>query len=98
MLSDTKSVIVVDDALPHGIATHAIAYLAVILDQRMHDCVRPDVVDSRGEIHTGMAEVALPILQAPRNALKQLWSVAQTAAHPLPLASSVFHCRIAARS
>lgn len=72
MSGETKSVIVVDSELSVGVVANAVAYLGVTLGQRMEDCLRPDVVDSAGQTHAGMAQVVLPILQAPREALTQI--------------------------
>lgn len=72
MSGEIKSVIVVDSELPVGVVANTVAYLGVTLGQRMEDCLRPDVVDSAGQTHAGMAQVVLPILQAPREALTQI--------------------------
>ncbi|MCU0495229.1 MAG: DUF2000 domain-containing protein [Chloroflexaceae bacterium] len=77
MTDDSKTVIIVASALPPGIAANTIAYLALTLGQRMEQRLRPDVPDSSGTMHAGMAEVVLPILQAPGDRLKQLHTSAR---------------------
>jgi len=77
-MDETKSVIIVDNALPLGIMANAIAFLSVTLGQRVENRIGPDVMDSTGSMHAGVPEYVLPILQASRG---ELAGLRDTASH-----------------
>jgi hypothetical protein len=65
-----KCTIVIDDALPTGLAMNAAAVLALSLgDVYGESALGPDVKDRDGRVHPAIIEVPLPILKADTQAL-----------------------------
>ncbi len=60
-----RSVVVVDEALPPGLAANAAAVLAVSLGATAPDLVGDDLVDADGDRHPGLITTGLPVLRAP---------------------------------
>jgi hypothetical protein len=67
-----RVVIVVDDALPPGLAANAAAVVAFTLGVRLPSLCGPDVVDADGRVHAGFIPIGVPILRAPAGALAAL--------------------------
>ena len=61
----TKCVMVLDDALPQGLAANAASVLALTLGRHIDAIIGPDVVDASGATHTGITTTPIPILVAP---------------------------------
>jgi hypothetical protein len=60
-----KCAIVIDDALPTGLAMNAAAVLALSVgDVFGESLLGPDVKDRDGRVHPGITDVPLPILKA----------------------------------
>ncbi|HEY1480906.1 MAG TPA: DUF2000 domain-containing protein [Gaiellales bacterium] len=64
-----RCVIVVDDALPVGLAANAAAVLSLTLGARASGLIGGDVVDADGSVHPGLIDRGLPILRAPASQL-----------------------------
>lgn len=67
-----RCVIVVDDALPAGLAANAAAVLAVTVGARTPHVVGADLVDADGGTHPGLIPIGLPVLAAGADALPAL--------------------------
>jgi hypothetical protein len=67
-----RCVIVVDEALPAGLAANAAAVLAVTLGAREPELVGDDIVDGDDRVHAGLFRAGLPILKAARTELRRL--------------------------
>jgi hypothetical protein len=66
-----KCAIVIDDALPTGLAMNAAAVLALSIgDAYGESALGPDVKDRDGQVHYAITEVPLPILKADTQALR----------------------------
>ena len=63
--ASARCVIVLDDALPPGLAANAAAVLAVTLGARAPGVLGPDIDDADGGRHPGLIDRGLPILKAP---------------------------------
>jgi hypothetical protein len=76
-----KCAIVIDDALPTGLAMNAAAVLALSIgDAYGESALGPDVKDRDGQVHYAITEVPLPILKADTQALRGI--VAKALAEP----------------
>jgi len=65
-----KCAIVIDDALPTGLAMNAAAVLALSIgDAYGETALGPEVKDRDGQVHAAITEVPLPILKADTQAL-----------------------------
>jgi hypothetical protein len=60
----TRTVVVIDRALPKGLAANAAAVLALTLGARRPALVGPDFHDGAGEHHPGLFPAGLPVLGA----------------------------------
>jgi hypothetical protein len=67
-----RCVVVVDDALPAGLAANAAAALALTLGATVAGLIGEELVDADGERHPGLIPHGLPVLAAPRDALPEL--------------------------
>jgi hypothetical protein len=65
-------VIVVDEALPPGLAANAAAVVAFTLGAQLPDLRGPDVADADGAVLPGLIPIGLPILRAGAGALTAL--------------------------
>jgi len=72
-------VVVVDPALPLGLAANAVAVLALTLGARIPRILGPDVPDASGHHHPGLIPFGLPVLAAPGADLVRLRSSALAA-------------------
>ena len=67
-----RCIIVVDEALPAGLAANAAAVLALTLGAREPGLVGADLIDADEEAHPGLIPIGLPVLRAPRDELGRL--------------------------
>jgi hypothetical protein len=67
-----RLVVVVDEALPAGLAANAAAVLAFTLGAQLPEFVGADYADADGAVHAGLIPVGLPILRAPGATLPAL--------------------------
>jgi hypothetical protein len=67
-----RHVIVVDEALPTGLAANAAAVLGITLGARIPGLVGDDFVDGDRRAHAGLIPFGLPVLRAPRPELATL--------------------------
>jgi hypothetical protein len=76
-----KCAIVVDGALPAGLAMNAAAVLAFSLGHTYgHSVLGPDVKDQDGQVHRAITAAPIPILRSDAPGLKEL--VAKAGADP----------------
>lgn len=67
-----KCVLVIDGALPAGVAANTAAILGITLGKRFPEIVGPDVADAAGRIHAGITGSPIPILKGDRALLRDL--------------------------
>jgi hypothetical protein len=67
-----RCVIVVDEALPAGLAANAAAVVALTLGAREPALAGPDLVDADDGVHPGLIPMGLPVLTAPQDDLRRL--------------------------
>jgi hypothetical protein len=67
-----RCVVVVDEALPPGLAANAAAVLALTLGATVDGLVGAALVDADGRVHPGLIPRGLPVLAAPRTLLGEL--------------------------
>jgi uncharacterized protein YjeT (DUF2065 family) len=73
-MESVKCVIVVDRDLPMGLKANAAAALALSLGSRVgEDLIGPDTADRDGRRHPGITRIGLPILEAPAEAVKEIY-------------------------
>lgn len=70
--SGQKCVLVIDGALPAGVAANTAAILGITLGKRFPEIVGPDVADAAGRVHTGITGSPIPILKGDRALLHDL--------------------------
>jgi hypothetical protein len=71
-----RCVIVVDQALPPGLAGNAAAVLALSVGATFSALPGQDLVDADGSQHPGLIPMGLPVLAAPGDRLTQLRTAA----------------------
>jgi hypothetical protein len=67
-----RCVVVVDEALPAGLAANAAAVLALTLGATIDGLQGGDLVDADGHAHPGLIPFGLPVLAAARPVLAEL--------------------------
>jgi hypothetical protein len=67
-----RCVIVVDEALPPGLAANAAAMVALTLGATVDGLPGPDLVDADGHVHPGLIADGIPILAASRAQVSEL--------------------------
>jgi hypothetical protein len=67
-----RCVIVVDEALPPGLAANAAAMVALTLGATVESLPGADLVDADGNAHPGLVAAGIPILAAAREHLPDL--------------------------
>jgi hypothetical protein len=67
-----RCVVVVDEALPAGLAANAAAVLAFTLGARLPGLIGEDYADADGSAHPGLIPFGVPVLRAPGEHLGQL--------------------------
>ncbi len=74
-----RYVLVLDEALPPGLAANAAAVLALSIGARFPGLPGPDLVDADAAVHPGLIPMGLPVLSAPADRLGALRATAFTA-------------------
>jgi hypothetical protein len=72
-----RCVIVVDEALPPGLAANAAAMVALTLGATVRGLPGADLVDADGNAHPGLIPAGIPILAASRRQLSDLHASAE---------------------
>jgi uncharacterized protein DUF2000 len=67
-----RCVVVVDEALPAGLAANAAAVLAFTLGARLPGLIGEDFADADGMAHPGLIPFGVPVLGAPVDRLAEL--------------------------
>ncbi|MBS7008139.1 DUF2000 domain-containing protein [Anaerostipes sp.] len=67
-----KCAVVVDEALPSGIAVNTGVILGLTMGKHMPEAIGPDVRDGDGNEHRGIITFPVPVLKAGREVLKEL--------------------------
>lgn len=80
-----KCTIIVDRALPPGLAMNAASVLGVCLGRTVEGLVGPDLQSQDGVCYPGVIRVPLPVLLGEGNTLFSLFSAAQNDPHILVL-------------
>ena len=75
--SPTRCVVIVDEALPPGLAANAAAMVALTLGATVDGLPGADLVDADGHIHPGLVAAGIPILAASRVQLADLHARAE---------------------
>lgn len=65
-------VIVIDEALPAGVAANAAAIIGITLGRRFPEAVGADVTDGGGIMHSGIIQIPVPVLKASAETLRSL--------------------------
>ena len=65
-------VIVIDEALPSGVAANAAAIIGITLGRRFPKAVGADVTDGGGTAHSGIIQIPVPVLKADADTLRSL--------------------------
>ncbi len=71
-LENEKCVMVLDEALPAGLAANTAAIMGITLGKEMPQVVGADVADQSGSLHLGIIAFPVPILKASTARLRQL--------------------------
>lgn len=71
-MENMKCVMVIDEALPLGIAMNTAAVLGISLGKKISDCVGVDVKDQDGIMHAGTIQIPVPVLKMNSEDLKEL--------------------------
>lgn len=74
--SPERCVLVLDEALPPGLAANAAAVLALSIGASFPDLPGPTLVDADGAVHPGLIPMGLPVLSAPAQQLGDLRTAA----------------------
>lgn len=69
---NTKCVMVVDEALPAGVAANTAAILGLTLGMHRPEAIGPDVLDKEGHTHLGIIAIPVPILKAGADKVRQI--------------------------
>lgn len=67
-----KCVLVLDEALPMGLAANTAAILGIALGRAAPQLVGQDVADAAGTAHRGIIRFPVPVLRAPTGRIRQL--------------------------
>ena len=67
-----KCVLVIDDALPRGVAANAAAICGITLGKLLPEAVGPDVTDRNGNTHLGIVALPVPVLRAGAETLRSI--------------------------
>ena len=71
-MENMKCVMVIDEALPLGIAMNTAAVLGISLGKKIPECVGVDVKDLDGIMHAGTIQIPVPVLKMSSEDLKEL--------------------------
>lgn len=69
-----KVAIIIDGALPAGLAANTAAVLALTLGRRVESIIGPDLKDADGSTHLGITNIPMPILTTTADDVKSLRS------------------------
>lgn len=69
---EEKCVLVLDEALPLGIAANTAAILGITLGKHRPEAVGPDVADAEGAGHLGIIQFPVPVLKGTPESLQAL--------------------------
>ena len=72
MIEKEKCVVVIDEALPSGIAVNTGVILGMTMGKHMPEAIGADVVDEDGNKHRGIITFPVPVLKAGQEVLKEL--------------------------
>lgn len=67
-----KCAVVIDEALPAGIAVNTGVILGMTMGKHMPEAIGADVMDGDGNEHRGIITFPVPVLKAGQEVLKQL--------------------------
>ena len=67
-----KCVMVIDGNLPLGIIANTAAILGITLGKKMPEVVGEDVTDGSGNIHLGIIEFPVPVLEGTPEAIREI--------------------------
>lgn len=71
-VQNNKVAIVVDAALPAGLAANTAAVLMLSIGRMVDGLLGPDIKDGDGSTHVGITTVPIPILTASADAVKEI--------------------------
>jgi hypothetical protein len=71
-----KVVVVVDAALPAGLAANTAAVLTLSIGRQVESIIGPDLKDGDGSTHAGITTIPIPILTAPAEKVKEIRNTA----------------------
>lgn len=74
-----KVAIVVDAALPSGLAANTAAVLALSVGRQVESIIGPDLKDRDGGLHPGITTMPIPILTAPAETVRDIRNAAMDA-------------------
>jgi hypothetical protein len=78
-VASLRCVVVIDEALPPGLAANAVGVLALTLGATLPDLVGAELLDADGDRHPGLIPHGLPVLAAPSSQLSTLRDQARAA-------------------
>lgn len=67
-----KCIMVIDKSLPPGIIANTAAIMGITLGKRMPEVIGTDVTDQDGNVHSGIIEFPVPILQGSPEVIRQI--------------------------
>lgn len=71
-MSFAKVAIIVDSALPAGLAANTAAVLALTMGRRIESMIGSDLKDGDGSVHAGITNTPIPILAAHADVIKDI--------------------------
>lgn len=72
VISNLKSVMVIDEELSGGLIANTAAVLALTLGKSIEGIIGPDVFDESGNLHVGITTIPIPILRGSKSSIKTL--------------------------
>ena len=76
---EAKLALIIDEELPVGLIANTAAMLALTLSHAIADIIGPDAFDASGGRHVGITRMALPILRAKGERIKEIQASANEA-------------------
>ncbi len=73
-----KTVIIIDESLPNGLAANTAAVLGISLGEAFPDIVREPAFDSAGNEYAGITSQVIPVLAASEDKLREIVQAAQS--------------------
>lgn len=71
-IENQKCVMVIDEALPAGIAANTAGIMGITLGRHIPETVGPDVTDRNGRTHLGIITVPVPVLKASKEKIQEI--------------------------